>query len=182
MSRFSLFAILLSSLLFIRCNTNSDFLIAKGQVGKLGKLNTLGELETLFAGDSIVKDTAFTQIGARVNKINIYEKGGAHLLSITPSLDSVPKVEVIRIHDPRYVTEKGVGLQSTFKDIREKHQIRKIVTSRNNVVVFLRDSDAYFTIAKTELPSSLQYASSVNIEAVQIPDAARIKYMMVGWN
>src|SRR5690554_2467710 len=182
MSRFPLFAVALFSLLFIQCNTNSDFLITKDQVGKLGKLNTLEELETLFAGDSIVRDSTFTQIGSRVNKINIYEKGGAQLLALTPSTDSIPKIEIIRIYDPRFVTEKGVGLQSTFKDIRDKHQIRKIVTSLNNVVIFLKDSDAYFTIAKTELPSSLQYASSVNIEAVQIPDAAKIKYMMVGWD
>ena len=182
MSRFSLFAVALLSLLFIQCNTNSDFLISKDQVGNLGKSNTLEELETLFPGDSIVRDTAFTRIGPKVNKINIYEKGGKQLLTLTLSLDSIPKIEIIRIYDPRFVTEKGVGIQSTFKDIREKHQIRKIVTSLNNVVVFLKDSDAYFTIAKTELPSSLQYASSVNIEAVQIPDAAKIKYMMVGWD
>lgn len=181
MSRFPLFAVVLSALLFIQCKRNSDFLITKDQVGKLEKLNTLSDLETLFEGDSIVRDTAFTRIGPQVNKINIYEKGGIHLLTLTPSQDSVPKIEIIRIYDPRFVTEKGVGLQSTFKDIRDKHQIRKIVTSLNNVVIFLKDSDAYFTIAKTELPSSLQYASSVNIEAVQIPDAARIKYMMVGW-
>jgi len=182
MSRFSLFAVALLSLLFIQCNTNSDFLISKDQVGNLGKSNTLEELEALFPGDSIVRDTALTRIGPKVNKINIYEKGGKQLLTLTLSLDSIPKIEIIRIYDPRFVTEKGVGIQSTFKDIREKHQIRKIVTSLNNVVVFLKDSDAYFTIAKTELPSSLQYASSVNIEAVQIPDAARIKYMMVGWD
>jgi len=183
MSKFSLFAVALSSLLFIQCNTtNSNFLISKDQIGKLEKSNTLEELETLFPGDSIVRDTALTRIGARVNKINIYEKGGTRLLTLTPTLDSIPKVDLIRIHDPRFVTEKGVGLQSTFKDIREKHQIRKIVTSLNNVVIFLKDSDAYFTIAKTELPSSLQYASSVNIEAVHIPDAAKIKYMMVGWD
>lgn len=181
MSRSSLFAVAVSSLLFIQCNTSSDFLITKGQVGKLEKSSTLDELNTLFAGDSIVRDTTFTRVGSRVSKINIFEKGGAHLLTLTPSQDSIPKVEIIRIYDPRFVTEKGVGLQSTFKDIREKHQIRKIVTSLNNVVVFLKDSDAYFTIAKTELPSSLQYASSSNIEAVQIPDAAKIKYIMVGW-
>ena len=182
MSRFSLFTIALSALLFIQCNSSSDFLITRDQVGKLGKSNTIAELDALFAGDSIVRDSTFAQIGTRVNKINIFEKGGAQLLALTPSLDSIPKIEIIRIYDPRFVTEKGVGLQSTFKDIREKHQIRKIVTSLNNVVVFLKDSDAYFTIAKTELPSSLQYTSSTNIEAVHIPDAAKIKYMMVGWD
>jgi hypothetical protein len=48
-------------------------------------------------------------------------------------------------------------------------------------VVLIKYSDIYFTIDKKELPSSLRYASSVNIEAVQIPDTAKIKYMMLGW-
>ena len=102
------------------------------------------------------------------------------MLTLTPNKDSIPKIEIIRIYDPRYVTEKGVGLNSTFKDIKDKHTIKKIITALNNVVIFLKDSDAYFTIAKTELPSNLQYGNS-DIEAVQIPDKAKIKYMMVGW-
>jgi hypothetical protein len=180
MIRKSIFAVALSAILFIQCNTNTDFVIAKDQVGKLQKSSTIDEIETVFANDSIVRDTAFTRIGAPAKKINIYEKGGKHLLTLTPNTDSIPRIEIIRIYDPRYVTEKGVGLNSSFKDIKEKHTIKKITTALNNVVIFLKDSDAYFTIAKTELPSNLQYGNS-DIEAVQIPDKAKIKYMMVGW-
>jgi hypothetical protein len=176
----SIFAASLSALLFIQCNSNSDFVIAKDQVGKLLRSNTIIELETVFAGDSIVRDTIMDQIGTAVKKISIYEKGGKHLMTLTPNMDSIPKIDIIRIYDPRYVTEKGVGLNSTFKDIKDKHTIKKIVTVLNNVVVFLKDSDAYFTIAKTELPGNLQYGNN-NIEAVQIPDKAKVKYMMVGW-
>jgi|TARA_R110002096_G_scaffold5509_1_gene25762 hypothetical protein len=181
MIRKSIFAVALSSLLFIQCNTNTDFVIAKDQVGKLMKSNTIDEIDTVFASDSIVRDTTITRIGAAVKKINIYEKGGKQLLTLTPNTDSIPKIEIIRIYDPRYVTEKGVGLNSTFKDIEDKHNIKKIITALNNVVIFLKDSDAYFTIAKTELPSNLQYGNNTDIEAVQIPDNAKIKYMMVGW-
>lgn len=181
MIRKSIFALVLSSLLFIQCNTNTDFVIAKDQVGKLMKSNTIDAIETVFANDSIVRDTAITRIGTAVKKINIYEKGGKHLLTLTPNTDSIPKIEIIRIYDPRYVTDKGVGLNSTFKDIKGKHSIKKIITALNNVVIFLKDSDAYFTIAKTELPSNLQYGNNTDIEAVQIPDKAKIKYMMVGW-
>lgn len=182
MTRFPIYAAALLSLLFIQCNTNTDFLIVKDKAGKLERSTSVDQLETIFSSDSIVRDTAFTGIGTRISRINIYEKGGTHLLTLTPNLDSIPKIGMIRIYDDRFVTDKGVGLKSTFKDIREKHNIRKIVTSLNNVVIFLKDSDAYFTIAKTELPSSLQYASSKNIEAVQIPDGAKIKYMMIGWD
>ena len=52
----------------------------------------------------------------------------------------------------------------------------------NNILILVKESEVYFTISKEELPSSLRYASSVNIEAVQIPDSARIKYMMLGWD
>lgn len=181
MIRKSIFAVALSALLFIQCNTNTDFVIAKDQVGKLQKSNTIEEIETVFANDSIVRDTVNTSLGAAVKKINIFEKGGKHLLTLTPNMDSIPTFEIIRIYDPRYVTEKGVGLNSTFKDIKDKHSIKKIITALNNIVVFLKDSDAYFTIAKTELPSNLQYGNNAPIEAVQIPDKAKIKYMMVGW-
>ena len=74
-----------------------------------------------------------------------------------------------------------MGLNSTFKDIKDNYSIRKVITSMNNVVILLKDSDMYFTIDKKELPSSLQYGSSRNIEAVQIPDKAKIKYLMIGW-
>jgi hypothetical protein len=52
----------------------------------------------------------------------------------------------------------------------------------NNVVIFIQNSDIYYTISKEELPASLRYVGSTNIEAVQIPDKAKIKYVMVGWD
>ncbi|SHI90925.1 hypothetical protein SAMN04487911_107117 [Arenibacter nanhaiticus] len=181
MTKIITFSLVLASLLFIQCTSDKDkFLIAKDHVGRLNKFSIVDEFDNIYASDSIVKDTIFTNIGVRTQKIQVYEKGGKHLLSITPTTDSIQKVDIVRIFDPRFKTEQGVGLNSTFKDIRDKHEIKKIVTSMNNIVVFLKDSDAYFTIEKKELPANLQY-SNTSIEAVQIPDNAKIKYIMVGW-
>ncbi len=167
----------------IACQQEKDttFLLSQDQVGKLKRTDLIENLETIYALDSIVKDTARIQLGSQKGKIKIYEKGGLHLLTITPNSDSIPSIENIRIYDPRFMTDKGIGLNSTFKEIKEAYAIRKVVTSLNNVVIFLKNSDLYFTISKEELPSSLRYASSTNIETVQIPDKAKIKYMMVGW-
>jgi hypothetical protein len=82
--------------------------------------------------------------------------------------------------DPRYTSEKGIGLKSTFKDIQDSYEIKKIVTTLNSVVVFPKGSNLYFTIDKEELPESLRF-STASIEAVQIPDEAKIKYLMLGW-
>lgn len=165
------------------CNEKTDttFLITQNSVGKLDKISLARDIEIIYENDSIVKDTTVINTTNNSKKIKIFEKGGKHLLTLTPSGDSIPTIENIRIEDARFTTDKGVGLASTFKEIKDNYSIRKVITSMNNVVILLKDSDVYFTISKEELPSSLRYASSVNIEAVQIPDDAKIKYMMVAW-
>jgi hypothetical protein len=169
--------------LLMQCEKEKDtkFLITNNSVGQLEKISLIRDLEVIFYQDSIVKDTMKLTTGLGARSIKIYEKGGNHLLTLTPSSDSIPKIQNVRINDPRFKTEKGIGLQSTFKDIKEKYTIQKIVTAINNIVIFVKDSDIYFTIDKSQLPESLRYVSSPNIDAVQVPDNAKIKYLMVGW-
>ncbi|HDZ13836.1 hypothetical protein LCGC14_1246610 [marine sediment metagenome] len=171
-------------LLLLGCKEEVDttFLVTKDAIGKLDKISLTRDLDVIYANDSIVKDTTYVNASNNSKKIKIFEKGGKQLLTLTPNSDSIPTIQNIRIEDARFVTEKGVGLKSTFKDVKDNYTIRKVITSMNNVVLLLKDSDIYFTISKDQLPSSLRYASSVNIEAVQIPDDAKIKYMMVGWD
>ncbi|CAZ96730.1 hypothetical protein Q4603_00325 [Zobellia galactanivorans] len=161
---------------------DTSFSIITDRVGKLDRISLVRDLDIIYENDSIVKDSTIANRANNSKKIKIFEKGGKPLLTLTPNSDSIPTIENIRIEDPRFTTEKGVGLNSTFKDIKDNYTIRKVITSMNNVVILLKDSDVYFTISKEELPSSLRYASSVNIEAVQIPDDAKIKYMMVAWD
>ena len=166
-----------------QCTEEKDttFLITNTSVGKLDKISLVRDLGVIYDQDSVVRDTLKLSLGLGTRNINIYEKGGSHLLTLTPSTDSIPKIQNVRVNDPRFKTDKGIGLNSTFKDIKEKYTIQKIVTSINNIVIFVKDSDVYFTIDKSELPDSLRYVSSPNIDAVQVPENAKIKYLMVGW-
>ena len=163
------------------CEKDSPYLITEDSVGPLLKTSTVSELDALFPNDSIIKDTVNLNIGtASSKKIEVFEKGGKHLLTLTPSTDSIQTIENVRVLDPRYITAKGIGLQSTFKDIQKQYTVKKIVTTLNSIVVFPKESNLYFTIDKEELPSNLRFSTS-NIEAVQIPDEAKIKYLMLGW-
>lgn len=169
-------------LLFGACaEKNPTFLITENSVGTLQKTTTVADLETIFNNDSIVRDTMNSKIGASTKKIQIFEKGGQPLLLLTPNRDSVQTFENIQVLDDRYQSEKGISLNSTFKDIQEAYNFKKVVTTMNSIVVFPKGSNLYFTIDKSELPSNLRYTTS-KIEAVQIPDAAKIKYLMVGWD
>ena len=158
---------------------DTTFLISNEKIGKLDKISLVRDLELIYEGDSLVKDTLSSRI-SRQRKIKVYEKGGKHLLTLTPTSDSIPTIENITVEDPRFETESGIGLKSTFKDIQNQYEIKKIVTTLNSVVIFPKGSPIYFTIDKSELPSNLRYTAS-DIDAVQIPDAAKLKYVMIGW-
>ncbi|APA64991.1 hypothetical protein [Maribacter sp. 1_2014MBL_MicDiv] len=161
---------------------NNDFKITGNQVGKLSKESLARDIELIFEKDSVVQDTVKLNFGNGASKIKIYEKGGALLLTLTPNNDSIATIQNVLVNDERFETDKGISKMCTFKEIRENYSIKKIITSLNNVVVLLKDNDLYFTIDKKELPESLRYNANNNIEEVQIPDNAKVKYMMIGWD
>ncbi len=158
-----------------------SFLITETTVGPITNTTGLDELEGLFPNDSIVQDTLDSNVKTVVQKIQVFEKEGLPLLILTPSTDSVQTIENVQVLDPRYTSDDGISLISTFKDIQETYTIKKIVTTLNSLVIFPKESNLYFTIDKTELPYNLRFNQPI-IEAVQIPDDAKIKYLMVGWN
>ena len=181
MTKRTLPVILLIMGLFWQCQQEKDlsFSIRKEGVGLVDRDTPFADMQSLYESDSVVVDSVYAM--AKNQRVQIFEKGGTQLLSITSNTDSVPGIGNIRIYDPRYLTEKGIGLASTFKDIKDQYEIKKVVTSLSNVVVFIKDHDLYFTIDREELPASLRYTTNVSIEEVQIPDKARIKYLMIAW-
>ncbi|MDT0607987.1 hypothetical protein [Croceitalea rosinachiae] len=182
MNKVRISIILYLLLLVIGC-TEKDitFLISENSIGRLTSTSEVEAISSVFLQDSIVRDTLKSKIGSSSKKIQIFEKGGLPLLLLTPSTDSIPTIENVQILDPRYKAENGIGLLSTFKDIQSSYTIKKIVTTLNSVVIFPKNSNLYFTIDKAELPTNLRYTTS-NIEAVQIPNGAKIKYLMLGWD
>lgn len=180
MMKKTLLALTICCIVFLACQEKDHtFLITENSVGALLSSTPVSDLENAFVQDSIVtKGSNLTNLGS--DKIQIFEKGGKHLLTLTPSTDSIPKIENIRVFDPRFSTEKGITINSTFKDIQSKYPIKKIVTTLNSIVIFPKESNLYFTIDKDELPSDLRYTTT-NIEAVQIPEEAKLKYLMLGW-
>ncbi|NER16138.1 hypothetical protein GWK10_02895 [Spongiivirga citrea] len=162
---------------------DTTFLISKGAIGALKNTNNASQLDSIFAADSVVKRSSKEDIVyTGGDSFLIYEKGGKHLFTATPSSkDTLKLIETIRIIDSRYKTDKGLGLESTFKDIRDNYTISGIQNSINSVVVFVNEIDAFITIDKKELPANLRYDSNIKIEAVQIPDTAKFKYFMLGW-
>jgi len=71
---------------------DTTFLITKSSIGKLDKGSLTRDIEVIYEQDSVVKDTAKLSVGFGAKKIDIFENGGRHLLTLTPSSDSIPTV------------------------------------------------------------------------------------------
>lgn len=162
----------------------NPFQIGKHHIGLLTDSTQVKDLKSVFPNDSIVefsiKGDEFT---GQNNDIDIYATTGERLLSLTPqqALDSTSVIESVRILSGKYKTENNVSILSTFRDIHENYKISKIDNLINTIVVSVNDINASFTIDKVELPANLRYDMSLNIEAIQIPDDAKIKYFILHW-
>lgn len=168
----------------VSCAKKEDpFLIETNRIGKLYKDITVKQLDSVFSADSIVKrigEGDYVQAGS--DTYLIYEKGGTQLLTLTPTQqhDENEKIKNIQIHDARYKTAKGISLESTFKDIRDNFKIKYIHNTLKNLIITVEGNE-YFTIDKKELPEDLRYDMNLSIEAIQIPDKAKIKHFMINW-
>ncbi len=177
--------IALLSLLFLQCGESKDpYSIETGRVGLIDRDVRIGQIDSIFAQDSVVGLSPTTAALGTVGEVEIYEKGGSKLLLVSPEDDRDPNARItnIQVFDSRYLTDKGLSTASTFADVKANYAIASIENAINSVVVFLADSDIYLTIDKKELPEELRYNYNARIEATQIPDEATIKYFMIGWD
>jgi len=172
------------TLLFIQCKEEiNPFLISNDSVGTLTRGMTIKEIDSTFAKDSIVKLYAQNEELPTQGEVEIYEKNGTKLVSISPVTNNDPDALIsnFQFFDPRYKTDKGLNLSSTFKDIKANYKISNIETTISTVVIFLEDNDLFINIDKNELPENFRYNPNLVIDITNIPDEAKIKYFMLSW-
>ena len=177
-------AIISVTLLFIECKEEiNPFLISNDSVGALTRGMTIKEIDSIFAQDSIVKLYAQNEELPTQGEVEVYEKNGTKLVSISPVTNNDPDALIsnFQFFDPRYKTDKGLNLSSTFKDIKANYKILNIETTISTVVIFLEDNDLFINIDKNELPENFRYNPNLVIDVTNIPDEAKIKYFMLSW-
>lgn len=171
--------------IFTSCEKEiNPFLISKQNIGHLTDSTQVKDLEFVFINDSIVKYESGDEFTGNVNDLEIYEKGGKLLLVLSPSqaLDSTSTIRTVKVVDPRFVTVKGLSQNSTFKDINTNYKISNIQNSLRNIIISVNEINAYFTIDKNELPANMRFDMNLKIEAIQIPEEAKIKNFYLYWS
>lgn len=176
---------LITILLFVQCAEEKDsFLISKNAVGHLSLGMKVKQLDSIFANDSIVRLNPSQNETTTIGEVEIYEKGGDKLMLISPKDFYSPDAYIanFQFFDERFKTEKGLNINSNFKYIKDNYNITDIQTTLSSVVVFLEGTDVFINIDKKELPENLRYNPNFKIEAVNIPDEAKIKNLFLSWN
>lgn len=168
----------------LQCSKKENkYLIKKNTIGQINKEFTIKQIDSVFKNDSIIKQIDGDAFTGNFSDIEVFEKGGKHLLSLSPSdaLDSNTKINIVTLRDERYKTEKGIGLSNNFKDFKDNYEVSKIDRILNNINVEFKNQEFYITISIDELPSEYKYDYNRNIDAASIPDNAKIKNMRLDW-
>lgn len=176
--------IIIISLIILSCNSEPNpFLIQNQNIGFLTDSTQVKDLEIVFKNDSVVSYIAGDEFVGKIRTIEVFEKGGKKLLDLTPkeALDSTAVITAVRFIDERYKTEKGISALSTFKAINDNYTIKKIDNLINTILISVKEIEATFTIDKKELPANLRFDVKANIDPIQIPEKAKIKYFMLHW-
>ena len=98
----TLLSLSLLTLILSSCNKDADkFLVTNHNIGLLTDSTQVKDLKTIFINDSIISPIAGDEFSGTLNTIEIYEKGGKHLLSLTPkqALDSTATISTVKIKD-----------------------------------------------------------------------------------
>ncbi len=181
----TILSLVVVSLILTNCKKEQDpFQISKQHIGLLTDSTQVKDLETIYSNDSIIRYKGGDEFTGNINNIEIFEKGGKKLLTLSPSqaLDSTAVIRNIHILDSRFRTDKNISTLSTFKNIQDNYTISSIDNLINSVLVSVNDINASFTIDKKELPANLRFDMKLKIEATHIPDKAKIKYFMINWS
>ncbi len=182
--KYTFFALILSITLLTSCNKEQNpFQISTNNIGNLNDSTQVKDLKMVFANDSIVSSASDDEFSGSTNDIYVYEKGGKQLLVLSPSQasDSTATIKTVRIIDERYKTPKGLQTNSTFKSIRDSYTISSIQNTLIDIIVSVDDINAYFTIDKKDLPAEMRFDMNLEIEAIHIPEDAKIKNFFIQW-
>ena len=183
--KINLFLCAFAALLFVQCGKSNDpFLIKKGAVGDLTDHTKMKQLDSLFSKDSIVKINSSPNALETQGEVEIFGKDGKKLLLLSPEKETDPNSTItdIVVYDPRFKTEKGLSINSTFKDFTDQYTISDMQRIINGVLVFFADTDIYLLFDSKYLTEEAKNDPDLKLEAKYIQADAPIKYLRIGWN
>jgi hypothetical protein len=168
-------------LLIVSCAQKDDtYTFDSNRVGPVEWNTDFAEVENLFPGDSVVRDSVELQFGASYYNYSVYRSRDSLLLVVSPHRDSIGKIGSIRIVNGLYTTKDGLGPGSTFGEFSKNYQIGQVRSSVFRVGADIKDEKFQLIIPRSELPENLRLPAAP-VDAVEIPDDAKVEFITISW-
>ncbi|MFD1063935.1 hypothetical protein ACFQ1Q_11820 [Winogradskyella litorisediminis] len=171
--------VLLLFFLLINCDASKKedsklFEVNSQNVGLVTDSTLVKDLKFIFKNDSIVNYKEDDSFIGGLNAIEIFEKNGNHLLSIYPTdaLDSMAKIDYIKLLDSRYKTAEGISNNSYYIDIKNAYKISEIKNELNALYLEVDAIKSSFIIDKKKLKKRFNFG--VKIDSTQISDSTQV--------
>ena len=175
-------SLILIAILLVNCANENEFLIEKNKVGFISNTDIVGDIESIFKNDSIVKNLSEGDLGGKDSRFIqdndeylIYSKEGKHLMTLVPKKqhDSTSTFKYVQIMDAQFKTEKGVSLNAFFKDVNVNYIINKVETTLSSATLYIDELNATITLDKRDI--GVYEFSTKEIKIEQIPDMVKIQ-------
>lgn len=170
------------------CQDDTRHLIAKNKLGNLTHTSKVYQIDSLLASDSVVTTNARNAFGGTlssvVKAIKVYDTSGKQILNIKPfgSMDTLSDISSIRVLTEQYKTKNGIGLGSTYKDLKKYHDVNNIQSLANSFIITLKDINAVVSFDRKVLPGEVRFDMEADIKPTMIPDDAKINRIWVNFS
>jgi len=175
-------------LVITSCQKDTRFLIAKNKLGNLNHTSKVYQIDSLLANDSVVKTNARNAFGGTltsvVEDIKVYDTSEKQILNIKPfgSMDTLSKIRSIRVLTEKYKTKNGIGLGSTYKDLKTFYDVNSIQSLANSFIITLKDINVVVSFDRKVLPGEVRFDMEADIKPTMIPDDAKINRIWVNFS
>ena len=166
---------------------NKEFLFTNRQVGAITNGTTVDDLYELYGKDKVKKVEILTNpaINKTEESYYILDQGNKVILDATPKEDQLKRARInrISIKDKRFVSDKGIGLNSSLDEIKEAYPTYQFLPSSENIIMYIPDLNANFTLNKKTLGHKQWWDTTTNtIVADSLSGKARISDIDVYWD
>lgn len=175
-------------LILSSCAKDKKTLISKNRLGDLTNSIKISEIENMLPEDSIVTVNARNAYGefisSAVKQVEVYDTSDQQVLVIKPfgGMDTLSKIRSIRVLSKRYKTKNGIGLGSTYKDLKKYHDVSNIQSLANSIIITLNDINAVASFDRNVLPGEVRFDMEADIKPTMIPDNAKINRFWINFS
>lgn len=154
----------------------ADLVIEKGRAGNIRLGMPIEEVRQNVVEGTVVNDTLLMQEGQQATGYLLYTNEEKALL-IEQNCEPDCEVQRISVLSPAYKTAKGIGVGSSYGEVKQAYPITTVAVEEDNFVAVSDEASMSFELDDTKLPQDGKETGRYN--PGNIPDDTRVTRVLL---